>query len=930
MTREHTGLRTIALGLSVLMAQSLFVPLGASAARKKKGTPPAAASAAPAPTAAPAAPAHPAASSRVVAAAPPPAAVAPAPAAPAAHGAPPAPPAQAAPAPVAAPPPAPEPPVPPLPGDPAPIDPLPPEPPPAMEAYDPNAIDVVKVTVDRREKTLQSYAGSASVYSQEDLQRVNVNSVRELSHVSPSMEIGTQEGNTEIYIRGVGSNNNTELGDPAAATHVDGVYIPRPRGVGSMFFDLERVEVNRGPQGTLRGRNATAGSLNLVTAKPRLGAFGAEGSLQYGNYSQRMTRAMVNIPVGERLALRFASFSENRDPFYKNGGPVHTLQPAESADSLAYRASALWKATDRMRLVVSHDYIQEKGTGYTGTNFAGALRAGILPQEVPDPRRVVYRGPQASQDMKHWGVSGNLNIDLGPVAVEVISSFRDLNYRQNTGGNAGVVFNGMQAPQIDNWSTAFWHTTSRSLVEELRLYSPDSSWFRWTVGGFFFRESQTVFLGTTADQSDGYAGNEFNMPDVKGTSFAGYADGTMDLSSSLRATAGVRVTREEKTRHGIGLINGFYGLPPGTRFRVGTEGFRFKEDRSSYAIAGMNDPAGRVAVYQAGVGSWGARDTLPGLLADPAVMGWSTINEQHGRAADTFADFRAGVDYDLRPNQLVYLNVASGHHSGGFNDTFTPPMGFPGAGVPITATYKPEMVIATEVGSKNELMDRKLRLNGSFFWYEYRDLQLQSIRQLANLTDPTQVAASAYRTNVGTARIQGLEIDGSYRLPFNLVASVSAMFLYARAVDGAVFDDRIEYNPTADTRPVDISGKILPRSPKATVNYGLSQSIPTSFGWFDWIVSFQTRSKYYMTIFNGEGRDTAGNVNANLSDVVPSYTRVDVGVGYTRPDGKTRLDAFCSNLTDAIYMTTQIVTPDLNLRYFNPPRQLGLRLSLYW
>ena len=127
-----------------------------------------------------------------------------------------------------------------------------------------------------------------------------------------------------------------------------------------------------------------------------------------------------------------------------------------------------------------------------------------------------------------------------------------------------------------------------------------------------------------------------------------------------------------------------------------------------------------------------------------------------------------------------------------------------------------------------------------------------------------------------------------------------------------------------------INGKVLPRSPTFTFNYSLAQNIKTSFGWFDWIVSAQTRTEYYMTIFNGEGIDTTGAVNPLLSDVVPSYTRVDIGGGYSRPDGKTRLDVFASNLTDVAYMTSIINTPGLNLRFFDPPRQVGVRLSLFW
>ena len=417
----------------------------------------------------------------------------------------------------------------------------------AGESLDVEDLEVVKVTVDRREKSLQDYAGSASAYTQDDLQRVGVNSTRELSNVSPSMEIGTQEGNTEIFIRGVGSTNNTEIGNPTASTYIDGIYIPRPRGVGSMFYDLERVEVNRGPQGTLRGRNALAGTVNLVSAAPQLSLFAAEGSVQYGNYNQRLTRTMVNIPVHERLALRFASFSENREPFYVNGGPVHTLKPSESADTIAYRVSAKAVPVDRVTFVLGHDYLSEKGTGYSGSNFANALAAGLLPNEVPNPRSVIYRGPQGAADLTHWGLRGNLRVDLGRVQLQYLGSYRNLNYRQTSSGNAGVVFPGMPAPDIDNWSTSYWHTTSKSLVQELRLYAPDTARIRWTAGGFFFRESQTAFLGQTADQSNAFAGVEFNMPDIKGQSGAGYrTPPSTSPKSSAALPASVSPTRRSR------------------------------------------------------------------------------------------------------------------------------------------------------------------------------------------------------------------------------------------------------------------------------------------------------------------------------------------------------------------------------------------------
>ncbi len=116
-----------------------------------------------------------------------------------------------------------------------------------------------------------------------------------------------------------------------------------------MVFDIQRVEINRGPQGTLRGRNATAGTLDVITNAPEFGKLGASATLQYGNYSQALTQGMLNIPIGDKLALRLATFSEQHEPFFKNAGPIDTLRAAEDANTLAYRASLRWAPTDWSR-----------------------------------------------------------------------------------------------------------------------------------------------------------------------------------------------------------------------------------------------------------------------------------------------------------------------------------------------------------------------------------------------------------------------------------------------------------------------------------------------------------------------------------------------------------------------------------------------------
>jgi iron complex outermembrane recepter protein len=781
-------------------------------------------------------------------------------------------------------------------------------------------LEEMVVTADRREKNLQDYAGAATALSQKDLSRSGINSVRDISSATPYVEIGTQEGNTEVYIRGVGSDFNTELGDPAVATHLDGIYIPRPRGVGSMLFDIERLEISRGPQGTLRGRNASAGAMNIITAQPVLDEWLGEASFQLGNYAQRLGRGMVNVPISSQLALRLATYFENREPFFDNAGPIHTLRAAEDADTLAYRATLAWLPLKQVKATLRHDYTQEKGTGYTGANFASALRAGLLPEEVPNPRAVVYRGPQSSQDMTHWGVSGDVTIDLGPIQLGYLGGYRDLEYRQTSGGNDGVVYPGSGAPDLDNWSSSYWHTTSQSVVQELRLYAPDTARFRWTVGGFFFDESQAVFLGQAQDKSSDFAGTEFNMPNVDSDSYAGYVDATYDILDALRATAGARLTTESKSRDGIGHVYGFSGLTD-TPFRFGTEGFSFAGlDRSDYALAGA--PMAPFDDFRNGIANDGARDTLGDLLDAPGVSQWDALNEQHGSYRDTFVDFRLGSDIDITEQNLAYVMFSTGHQSGGFNDNIRI-MG----GGSIAPSYDPESIYATEIGSKNQFLEGKLTANVAAFWYHYANQQFKSIQRVAAGSGEDEEASSSVRFNAATSRVLGLEADVTGRLPLGLVAGVSAMLLDARITEGEVADTRVGFG--ADDQPVvSLEGKSLPRAPLLSLNYSIAQSFATEIGRFDWRLSAQTKTKQYMTVFNGEGRDAEGNINPLLSDVVPTFTRVDTNIGYTRPDGQLRLEAFVTNLTDVVYMTTIINTPGLNLRFFNPPRQVGVRLTV--
>jgi iron complex outermembrane receptor protein len=455
----------------------------------------------------------------------------------------------------------------------------------------------------------------------------------------------------------------------------------------------------------------------------------------------------------------------------------------------------------------------------------------------------------------------------------------------------------------------------------------------------------------------------------------------------------VRLTHETKSRLN-GLALGLNGWPNNVRY--GTEGYRPAFfDRNIYALPeGGSTVEERVNLFLDGVGSFGARDTVaqelcadppaagpgeeqtPRVAPDPAAGGrlrcTSGINPnlasngfavgavpQNAEVSNTFIDWRGGVELDLAADNLLYATVSTAHKAAGYNDTILRPDN----SVPFNTFYDPESVISFELGSKNVFFDRKLRLNGSFFFYLYQDQVFQQIVEIAPNTsdDPNMSNArvTSVRQNSGaTSNIYGLDLDMTYALPLGLQADVHVLLMDARFKDGTIVNDgRIGYDLPDGVYLVDIGGKWLPRASALTINYALSQLIFTSAGSFNWVVDAQTRTKHFMTVFNGEG-DLPPPVSpeptesmayqqlletgspgapcypncgaARLNDVVPAYTNFNLGAGWTHPDGRLSISGYVNNAFNIAYATSIISTPNLNLRFFNPPRTAGIRVRVDW
>ena len=850
----------------------------------------------------------------------------------------------------------------------------------------------IVVTAERREQTLQSYAGTAAAFTGDQLKKRGIQNISDLNDVLPGLTVANNGVNREVWIRGIGSSNNTELGDPAAATHWDGVYLPRPAGIGSAFFDIERVEVNVGPQGTIRGRNATAGSVNIITWKPGLGVWDAEVEGEYGNYNQKVVRGMLNIPIGDTVAVRVSGLALSHDSYYKNVGPVSDIDVAEAEDNVAARAQILWKPTDRLRILIAGDYMHETGTGWTGTNYANPLGNGIDPNDIKDPREVIARGITPDLNIKHWGVRFEGTYDFGFAKLDYLGSYRHVNsdYKATTPispNYAGVLDNLAQLPgtieeELDNFSRFESLTDSKSHYHELRLHH-DTGPLIWSVGANFFKEDQYAFLASTGDRGPFFQGVEFNMPDVNAKSYGLFADTTYSVTPKARLTAGIRFTDDRKSREGVAARYGF-AIGDGNfncclGVRVGTEGFKFAgRDRTIFNPDidrnGTVSDAEALAFYFNGVKQFGTRDNIDDIFANGIIPGhfgtvpgvplcFDTVTgdglvcngfepsgqytyalpfsgqifRQTGKMHQKFVDWRLRGEYDLGDKSLVYALVTTGHKSGGFNDNL--------GDLGVAPTYKPEKVTLYELGSKNifYLGGMRTKVNGSLFYNQYKDQVLTSLLSVAQALDLSNIPGAtlppntsgalviSYSYNAASSAIYGANVEAGIQLPYNINFDVNALWLEAKIKKSREIQD---FRFQADVAPTEavfqsIANKRLPRTPRFQMNATLGQSFDVGSGKADYVLSAGYRSSQYMTIFNGEDFQNPDNPRRRLDDKVDGYWTFDVGAGYTHGrDGKVRIEGYVNNLTNAIHEAAIIITQFDNTRFFTRPRTYGARIRL--
>ena len=275
-------------------------------------------------------------------------------------------------------------------------------------------LEEIIVTAEKRSESLQDLSQAVTALSGEDIDDRNITSFVDLSSIAPGVTVAKNEGfKTVIAIRGVGNEaNQNAIANPSVSYHLDGIYVASPFALHTDFLDLERIEVLRGPQGTLFGQNSTGGAINVITQAPDTEEFSGKADITVGNYSLIRARGSVNVPISDTVALRASVASHNHDGFSRN---IVLDQGLDQADSISARARLLWAPMENLRFNFTAQYYDE--------NTNGAAQKGIL-DSTPNPRRLTQDW-QSSYELESQLYSLVAEWDLPAFTVRSLTSYQD-------------------------------------------------------------------------------------------------------------------------------------------------------------------------------------------------------------------------------------------------------------------------------------------------------------------------------------------------------------------------------------------------------------------------------------------------------------------------------------------------------------------------
>jgi outer membrane receptor protein involved in Fe transport len=772
------------------------------------------------------------------------------------------------------------------------------EPPPAQVEL----VEEIVVTARKRLENLQEVPISAEVVGSQTMAQYDLNSLNELAHTLPSIQINGTGAGGQFFVRGVGSGTSQTF-DQSVGTFIDDIYHGRTRIAHAAFLDLDRVELLKGPQSIFFGNNAVAGALNIVTARPT-DTFGGNVRALYGQYGQYTGEGALNIPVNEGFALRIAAIGDGLSGWQKNPFVGHD-QP--DRNNKGGRVSFLWRPSDDFDATLkiegssNHDSNGSQiadcppPAPFVAAGFCKSAIAAGYPVGPNTHENSTNAGQEV--DMSTFEDVLTMHYHIGSHTLTSVTGFYNYHFAQN------VDADGTPLTQLNLQTKEGYHQVS----QELRLASPLGQTLEYLVG-----------LYVQNDRLSGHGGDltyYFETPVIKANPT--YAALVPYLPLAIASATGA-YTQDE---HSYAAFASFgWNVTDQLKLGAGIRGSWV------YKTASGNN------YYGTGTDTYGAVVPLPNNLQPLAakLLGAQKVPWTENRS-DNAAMPSAEIDYKVVPSALLYATYSRGFLAGIPTDVGAVYQGL------VVPPILPEHVNAYEIGFKSNLFEDHLRFNLDAFRSNYTNLQV------ASAVVNTAGVAIGTITNAGSSRSQGVElaaelVAGGFR--FRTAATylnaryihypnvtLTAVQTFCRAAANAKSAACLQEFPAGVGPVQDLSGQPTGFAPTWSGSTGVSYSIALPRGYH-----FITEADAYAStryFYGNNGTD-------DPEQMQPGYARVDGRLSLEGTDARWAIDVVVKNATDRQISlggtggTSLPTATGSTLVQFQQPRSFALQGRYQW
>ena len=744
---------------------------------------------------------------------------------------------------------------------------------------DQRVFEEVIVTAEKRSESLQSVSQAVTAISDSELENKNINSFVDLTSIVPGVTVAKNEGyKTVISIRGVGNETNQNaIAAPSVAYHMDGIFIASPFSLQTDFIDVQRIEILRGPQGTLFGQNSTGGAINVISNKPTSEETFSKFDVTLGDYGLTKLRATSNLPISNNVSTKFSFTSTDRDGFSEN---TFTGQDLDDDSNISVRSDWMIELSDTSSLRIFGQYFD--------VDRNGAAIRGIDDQS--SNMRKLSQDTISKQELTSSVFALTYENDLGYANLRVLASVQEddmLVVRDNDRHNFGDAV--LSIPGLGSTATyqraEFNPETSKvdTKTLEINLISNEPAMdgkLDWTVGAFYMEHEIENHI-------------------------RGYRDN--DLTGQLKYECSESFADQAYCyTHDPGIPGRFAVFDATADWDFVTDSY---PSRESYSVYGQTTYS-FTDTFRLVSGLRYSEDTFT-----TDVTNFFNVESFQEEGTSDEITSRITGEFDVADSTMVYLTFSKGFKPGGSNLTFgftddnAPPMVFP--------TFEAETVDSTEIGIKTDLLNGQARVNIAAFLYDYENLQFQA-------TDPDPYRGGV--ANIPESEMSGVEIEFTGLISDSLTFDMNLAFLDSEVTaDYDVLDNVDAYQYFFGEEDLryglreNVKGNKLAKSPEFTADLSLVYETELASGNnMTAIMQYVKRGEFEQRVSNNPAVDS-----------IPAYDIFNLTVGIDFMNNVS-VDFMLLNATDEdginSSMTDVFGVAATGLELI-PPRQIMTRIS---